>query len=734
MCVTMKTTHLLFSFRRSILSFGNAALLTMALSLPSLHALDIIWQGNATSDWYAGTAGTDTGWSTDDFPVVGDDVSLPSLAFPSNVSLAGTAAALGPLGSLRVGDLPLPVGDGSFYSPLLQLEDAASLSTSGDVNVAVGAGFQGEIRWRYTDTATMVVGGDLTLGDGIGASGTLSTSLDGINPITASLTVASETFIARSGAVGSMDWYGANFETGSLFIADVAADSNGQLNFGGEQMTVTNRFEIGVTGEGAFNVGGGGGSYVDTKDALFGVNLRSYGLATMYSSNWELAGSLRVGLIGDADVYVNNNATIDITTPEDAASIIVGETANSIASLNIEINGDAGGGVTANHQAIIGLNSAVASLRCGGSAGLTTGKHTSPTGASCIFGANIGSDGRGDIENGGNLNGDGATVVGFSGNGLLIVNSGYVNCVDLEVAREVDSTGEVFAENFGRLTLTNGCYIGGSPSAAGGTGYVTMDTDGELNVSSTLLIYAGSELRTSSNGPGRCLIGTDDGETPLVDDAVNLRPDGTVTGNGAIIGSLLATGGRVEPGLSAGTLSVSLGVEMMTGSVLGIELGGATPSSQYDVLDTDGTFTFSGLTVDVNLINDFMPTAGQTFKVIDALTYAGNTVTVDLTGAVLPSPLTWNTSTLTTNGMLRVDGPPAAEMAITAIRRVPGTDDIELTIRGSAGEDYIVESSLNLLPPWGDISGVRVATGSDELFVISGAVAADPKRFFRLAY
>lgn len=729
----MKTTALPFLFRRFVLGFGNAALLTMALSLPSLHAIDIFWQGNATSDWYAGTAGVDTGWDTEDFPAVGDHVILPSLASPSNVSLTGTAAALG---SLRVGDVPFPVGDGSFYAPLLQLEGDAFLSTSGDVNVAVGSGFQGEIQWRGADTPAMVVGGDLTLGDGTESKGALNTFFDVINPILPSLTVESETFIARSGAKGTMDLYGANFETGSLFIADVTAESDGQLNFGGEQMTVNDRFQTGVTGYGTFtSYGIDNTANLNTKDALFGVNEGSEGYAQLGYTQWDLLGLLRVGIDGTANVRVNENAFIQITTPDDFPSIIVGESASSFGSLSIEVSGDAGGGVEANHQAIIGLNASTAELRCGGSGSLTTHKHTSPTGASCIFGANIGSFGRGDIENGGSLNGDGATVVGFSGSGLLIVNSGYVNCVDLQVARVADSTGEVFAENFGRLTLTNGCYIGGSPSAAGGTGYVTMDTDGELYVSSTLLIYAGSELRTSSNGLGRCLIGTDDGETPLVDDAVNLRPNGTVTGTGAIIGSLIATGGRVEPGLSAGTFTVSHGVEMMTGSVLGIELGGATPSTQYDVLDTDGTFTFSGLSVDVSLINGFVPSAGQTFKVIDALAYAGNAVTVDLTGAVLPSPLTWDTSTLTSDGTIRVSGTAATGMvAIRAIRRIPGTDDIELTIHGTSGEDYIVESSLNLLPPWGDISGVRVATGSDELFVISGAVAADPKRFFRLAY
>lgn len=737
-----KTFHPRF-FGRSLMNFRNFALLTMTLSLPPLHALDVTWQGIASSvnsDWYAGVAGTDTGWDTEDFPAVGDHVILPSLPFPSHVRLGGTAAALGPLGSLRVGDVPIPAPVSGAYSPLLLMEGTADLSTTGNVNVGVGAGFHGEINWRYTDTATMLVGGGLTLGDGTDSSGILATYLEGISPITASLTVAADTFIARSGAFGSMTWEGELFQTGSLFIADVTPESNGQLNFGGQQMTVTSRFETGITGRGTFTSNGTFGiANLDTKDALFGVNEGSEGNATLGFTHWDLQGLLRVGLAGTASVKVNDDAFIQITTPDDFPSIVVGETATSIGSLSIEIYGDAGGGVEANHQAIIGLNAtnaATAELRCGGSGSLTTKKHTSPSESSCIFGANANSSGRGDIENGGRLVGDGATVVGFFGTGLLIVsNYGSVDCFDLQVARQAGSSGEVIADSYGRLDLSQGCYIGGSPTTAGGTGTLTLDTDGELYVGSTLLIYAGSELRTRSIGDGRCLVGTDDFMTPILNDTVNLRTDGTVKGNGMIDGALLATGGRVEPGLSAGKLSVTKNVEMKTSSVLGIEIGGTTPDTQYDVLDSNATFTFSGLTVDVNLINSFVPSAGQTFKVIDALTYAGTTVTLDLTGAVLPFPLSWDTSTLTTDGMLRVSGTPTGgPVAIKAIRRIPGTDDIELTINGSAGEDYIVESSLNLLPPWSNISGTRIATGADELFVISGAVAADPKRFFRVAY
>lgn len=714
---------------------GRAVMLASAIAAPSLLAQDIIWTGDSTADWYGGTAGTDTGWDTNDFPLAGDDVIFPSIVGSPGVMLMGTAPAVGQLGSLDLGDVPVSGPGDEVFFPVLFLDGVTSLATSGNMQIAVGAGFFGEM--RLTNTSNVTVGADLILGEGTGAAGSLMTSFSGVGANTTSLTVTSETFLGRVDGQGLIEWEGNIFETGSLFIADSGVNSVGQLTFGGTQLTVTDRFETGVTGFGTFNLSGTfGPSSADTKDALFGVQVGSEGNAMLFSSGWEIIGQLRVGLSGKSRVDVNDNATVTITTGGNLPSIYVGETATAEAQLNIEIYGDAGGGVTANHQAIIGVDSPNAALRCGGSGSLTSAKHTSPSGASCIFGANVGSSGSGVVENGGTLNGDGATVVGFSGTGYLEAsNSGWLNSEDLVVAREPGSTGNVLARNDGRLSLENACYIGGSPTTTGGTGIVTLDLDGELFAGTTLLLHSTGELRTNStNGAGRCLIGTDDFLTPIVNDTVNVRPDGTVSGNGKIVGKLLATGGAVEPGLAAGKLSITGDTEMRTGAILGIEIGGATAATQYDVLDTDATFTFAGATVKVSLIGGFVPVAGQTFKVIDAATYAGTAVVMDLTTAVLPPPLAWNTSTLTSDGTLRVDGPTPAAITITAIRRIPSTDDIELTIRGNTGAAYFIQSSLNLLPPWTDISGPRVATGSDEIFVVTGAVAADPKRFFRLAY
>jgi hypothetical protein len=108
--------------------------------------------------------------------------------------------------------------------------------------------------------------------------------------------------------------------------------------------------------------------------------------------------------------------------------------------------------------------------------------------------------------------------------------------------------------------------------------------------------------------------------------------------------------GTLAPGLSPTILIVG-NVAFSPTSTLVMELGGATPGSGYDQIQSSGVLAFDGM-LHVTLINAFTPSAGQSFHLLDGRSAGG---TFD--GLALPAladDLEWNTSQLYTTGMLKV--------------------------------------------------------------------------------
>ena len=104
-----------------------------------------------------------------------------------------------------------------------------------------------------------------------------------------------------------------------------------------------------------------------------------------------------------------------------------------------------------------------------------------------------------------------------------------------------------------------------------------------------------------------------------------------------------ASGGTVAPGDSPGTLSTS-SFALATGAILQEEIGGTTAGTQYDqvAVAAGGTVTLNsgggaGATLNIVLVNGFLPAVGNTFTIINnqgtnpvSGTFAsGSTVTVN---------------------------------------------------------------------------------------------------------
>ena len=86
-----------------------------------------------------------------------------------------------------------------------------------------------------------------------------------------------------------------------------------------------------------------------------------------------------------------------------------------------------------------------------------------------------------------------------------------------------------------------------------------------------------------------------------------------------------------------------------------MELDGPTPGSGYDQLDISGMATLNG-TLDVNLLDGFSPSYGQSFDLLNGPT-TGSFAQVGL--PALNNGLQWNTSNLYTTGTVSVTPEPS---------------------------------------------------------------------------
>jgi len=133
--------------------------------------------------------------------------------------------------------------------------------------------------------------------------------------------------------------------------------------------------------------------------------------------------------------------------------------------------------------------------------------------------------------------------------------------------------------------------------------------------------------------------------------------DGTLSGHGTVPGTgTRVITGKVSPGHSPGCVTDQGNVVFEGGATLEIEIGGTTPCTQFDRYSVALSLTLNGPTLNVLLINGFVPAAGQRFDILDWGTLTGTFGRVNL--PPLPAGLTWNTAALYTTGELAVVGPP----------------------------------------------------------------------------
>mgnify|MGYP001026515017 CR=1 FL=1 len=96
---------------------------------------------------------------------------------------------------------------------------------------------------------------------------------------------------------------------------------------------------------------------------------------------------------------------------------------------------------------------------------------------------------------------------------------------------------------------------------------------------------------------------------------------GLFGGGGTIMGNVV-NGGAINPGNSPGILHLFDDYQQTGGGILIIEIGGTPSSGAFDQLLIDGDATLAG-TLDVRLVDGFLPTVGELFPFLTAASITG---------------------------------------------------------------------------------------------------------------
>jgi hypothetical protein len=129
---------------------------------------------------------------------------------------------------------------------------------------------------------------------------------------------------------------------------------------------------------------------------------------------------------------------------------------------------------------------------------------------------------------------------------------------------------------------------------------------------------------------------------------------GRISGKGRIEADHVVIEHTLAPGDSPGCITFSGSVTFTASAIVEIELAGTSPCTAYDRVTVGGTLTITSATLDIVLLDGFVPQYGDRFDILDWGVIAGTFGTIDAGLSPLPSPLTWDVSQLHSSGEITV--------------------------------------------------------------------------------
>ncbi len=275
-----------------------------------------------------------------------------------------------------------------------------------------------------------------------------------------------------------------------------------------------------------------------------------------------------------------------------------------------------------------------------------------------------------------------------------------------------DTTLSVLSGQAPQLLINNA----GTLLKSGGSGLSAFSADfnntGLLHVQSGNLTFNGAWQQTA-------------GDT-IVDSGASLGAGtldvhgGTLSGGG-VLDANLSNSGAVQPGTSPGTMTIESPDDYQQSSTgtLAIQIGGATPGTQYDELAVGGAAALDG-TLDVHLINGFVPKVGDTFQILTCASLSG--AFSGLTGQSPPGTI-WVPHYSDTNATLTLaTGVAAQNPAIKG-------GNLSFFVDTQPGFTYLVQATESLSPP--DWQTLATLEGDGTRKSFSDPVV-QPQRYYRV--
>ncbi|HEX8816144.1 MAG TPA: hypothetical protein VF753_11635 [Terriglobales bacterium] len=529
-------------------------------------------------------------------------------------------------------------GNGSFVNQQIiqgtgAIQNIAGFTNNGTVNANVPTGTNGlqllidRIGSTAINTGTMEAtnGGTMTLGGAFNNNGgTIAAA--GTNSTTDLLgaTISGGTLTSSGGAV--MNDIGQTLLDGTTnpVVIDGTLSIPAYGNNSGVSMqgTIKNTGTIAVTANSG-NTSNGVGVPGGQTFTLTGIGdfVMGDGTNNSYNNNIVLGGSgvlvNQSTIVGTGQIFgqatITNQGTISANVP-------VGS-----ANLNLSISREGTGGIT---NASTGLMEAAN----GGELQISAGNFFTNNGT---LEAQVNSTiGIGRITNlsGGTLTGGTYTVAGtLTVPGNINTNAAKItlNGTAAQILNPNTNALAAFATNAAKASFT----LSGS---ANFTSAASFTNDGSLTVSKGSTFTVGGGGTYFQSGTGKTVV---NGTVSVPAGEEERREDETASGDFKVTkGFLYGNGGSVlahvynsgtvvaGPSLTAtGKLTVNPGYIQTASGALDANIASST---KYNVLNVSGTATLGG-TLNIGLLNSFVPTVGESFVILSAKSVSGTFATVN---------------------------------------------------------------------------------------------------------
>jgi autotransporter-associated beta strand protein len=201
----------------------------------------------------------------------------------------------------------------------------------------------------------------------------------------------------------------------------------------------------------------------------------------------------------------------------------------------------------------------------------------------------------------------------------------------------------------------------------------------------------------------------------------------TLSGNGAVKGNFtFASGAKLEPGNSIGTLTFSNSLALSAGSSTKMEISKAPIAS--DAVNVLGNLTYGGALTVTN-ISGVSLTAGDSFPLFNAAAHSGSFSSLTL--PPLGANLAWDTNNFLASGTLAVIS--TAPPVFSAVAPL-GDGNFRLTFSGPTGKGFELRATTNLmlvpLTLWDLLDSDNF--GSSPVIYDDLSATNYPQRFYRI--